>query len=120
LDSATEEPAPRTGDLLPAVSAVKPLLRGWLHWISFEASLVLGTLALVNAHGAARMTAIAVFAVRSRRGSEPNLRVPARLRRAGELLEDSTPARLAGAREALLAAQRRQDARERAGVAGIA
>ena len=45
LDSTAEEPAPRTGDLLPAVPALKPLLRGWLHLISFEASLVLGTLA---------------------------------------------------------------------------
>ena len=41
---------------------MKPLLRGWLHLISFEALLVLGTLALVNAHGAVRITAIAVFA----------------------------------------------------------
>ena len=39
-----------------------PVVRGWLHLISFEASLVLGTLALVNAHGAMRITAIAVFA----------------------------------------------------------
>jgi hemolysin III len=66
IDGAVEEPALRTGDLLPAgvpsVPAVKPLLRGWLHLISFEASLVLGTLALANAHGAARITAIAVFA----------------------------------------------------------
>jgi hemolysin III len=67
LEAAAEEPAPRAGDLLPAgaptVPAVKPLLRGWLHLISFEASLVLGTLALANAHGAVRITAIAVFAV---------------------------------------------------------
>ena len=66
MDGAAEEPALRTGDLLPAgapgVPAVKPLLRGWLHLISFEASLVLGTLALANAHGAVRITAIAVFA----------------------------------------------------------
>jgi hemolysin III len=66
MDAAVEEPAPRTGDLLPAgapaVPAVKPLLRGWLHLISFEASLVLGNLALANAHGAVRITAIAVFA----------------------------------------------------------
>jgi hemolysin III len=39
------------------------MLRGWLHLISFEASLVLGTLALANAHGAVRIAAIAVFAV---------------------------------------------------------
>jgi hemolysin III len=66
LDSAAEEPLPRTGDPLPAgapgVHVAKPLLRGWLHLISFEASLVLGTLALVNTHGAVRITAIAVFA----------------------------------------------------------
>ena len=41
---------------------MKPLLSGWLHLISFEASLVLGTLALANAHGAVWITAIAVFA----------------------------------------------------------
>jgi hemolysin III len=39
----------------------KPLLRGWLHLIWFEASLVLGTLALVHAHGALRVTATAIF-----------------------------------------------------------
>ncbi len=42
---------------------VKPLLRGWLHLISFEVSLVLGTLALVHAHGALRVTAVAIFVV---------------------------------------------------------
>jgi len=40
----------------------KPLLRGWLHLISFEASLVLGTLALARAHGGLRIAALAVFA----------------------------------------------------------
>jgi hemolysin III len=40
---------------------VKPLLRGWLHLISFEASLVVGTLALARAHGGVRITALAVF-----------------------------------------------------------
>jgi hemolysin III len=44
-----------------AAAPVKPLLRGWLHLISFEASLVLGTLALVHAHGALRVTAVAIF-----------------------------------------------------------
>ena len=66
MDGAAEEPALRTGESLPAgapsVPAGKPLLRGWLHLISFEASLVLGTLALANAHGAVRITVIAVFA----------------------------------------------------------
>jgi hemolysin III len=66
MDSTAGEAAPRVGELPPAgaaaVPAVKPLLRGWLHLISFEASLVLGTLALARAHGAVRITAIAVFA----------------------------------------------------------
>ena len=66
MDGVAEEPAPRIEDPPPAVApvapAVKPLLRGWLHLISFEVSLVLGTLALVSAHGAVRITAIAVFA----------------------------------------------------------
>jgi hemolysin III len=66
LDGAAGEPAPLAGEPPPAgalgVPAAKPLLRGWLHLISFEASLVLGTLALARAHGAVRITAIAVFA----------------------------------------------------------
>jgi hemolysin III len=41
---------------------VKPLLRGWLHLICFEASLVVGTLALAGTHGRVRITAMAVFA----------------------------------------------------------
>lgn len=66
LDSAAGEPAER-GVQVPAVGAagvlpVKPLLRGWLHLICFQASLVLGTLALVGAHGGLRIAAIAVFA----------------------------------------------------------
>lgn len=39
----------------------KPALRGWLHLIWFEASLVVGTLLLANTHGAARITAVAVY-----------------------------------------------------------
>ena len=39
----------------------KPVLRGWLHLIWFGASLVLGTLLLVRAHGPARITAIAIY-----------------------------------------------------------
>jgi len=65
MDSGAGDPAPRAGDALPAgapaLPAVKPLLRGWLHLIAFEASLVLGTLALVHTHGAVRITAVAVF-----------------------------------------------------------
>ena len=37
-------------------------LRGWLHLVWFGASLVLGTLLLVRVHGAARITAIAIYA----------------------------------------------------------
>ncbi len=66
MDSVTGEPAPRPGEMPPAggagVPAAKPLLRGWLHLISFEASLVLGTLALARAHGGVRIAALAVFA----------------------------------------------------------
>jgi hemolysin III len=40
----------------------KPLLRGWLHLVWFGASLVFGTLLLVAAHGAIRITAIAIYA----------------------------------------------------------
>ena len=68
-DSVPREPAARLVELAPAravsvaaVQAGKPLLRGWLHLICFEASLVLGTLALVGAHGWVRITAMAVFA----------------------------------------------------------
>src|SRR5580700_11028454 len=65
MDSVAGEPAPHAADAppagAPALPAVKPLLRGWLHLIAFEASLVLGTLALVHTHGAVRITAVAVF-----------------------------------------------------------
>ena len=44
-----------------SVPAAKPLLRGWMHLIWFEASLVLGTLTLVHAHGILRITAMAIF-----------------------------------------------------------
>jgi hemolysin III len=43
------------------VSPVKPMLRGWMHLIWFEASLIIGTLAIVHAHGALRITATAIF-----------------------------------------------------------
>ena len=56
-DSAAGKAVPHLG------APVKPLLRGWLHLIWFEASLVLGTLALARAHGGMRITAMAVFAV---------------------------------------------------------
>ena len=39
----------------------KPVLRGWLHLLWFGASLASGPLLLAGAHGAARITAIAVY-----------------------------------------------------------
>jgi hemolysin III len=41
---------------------VKPALRGWLHLLWFEASLVAGTLMLAGAHGLAQITAAAIYA----------------------------------------------------------
>ena len=41
---------------------VKPVLRGWLHLLWFEASLVLGTLLVARSHGAVRITALAIYA----------------------------------------------------------
>jgi hemolysin III len=49
-------------DARRGVYYTKPVLRGWLHLLWFEASLVLGTLLLVRAHGAAQTTAAAVYA----------------------------------------------------------
>jgi hemolysin III len=50
-------------DARRGVYYAKPLLRGWLHLLWFGASLVLGTVLLARAHGAARVTAGAVYAV---------------------------------------------------------
>ena len=41
---------------------VKPRLRGWMHLLSFEAALVLGTLLIVDARGARHTVAAALFA----------------------------------------------------------
>ena len=49
-------------DARRGVYYTKPVLRGWLHLLWFEASLVLGTLVLARAHGAARITAVAIYA----------------------------------------------------------
>lgn len=40
----------------------KPTLRGWMHLIWFEMSVVLGTLLIAHAHGARHVVAAAVFA----------------------------------------------------------
>lgn len=49
-------------DARRGVYYVKPVLRGWLHLLWFEASLVLGTLLLARAHGVVRITALAIYA----------------------------------------------------------
>jgi hemolysin III len=66
MDSAPAAPRPAVADALydarRGVYYTKPVLRGWLHLIWFGASLVFGTLLLARAHGAARITAIAIYA----------------------------------------------------------
>jgi len=67
MDPMPAAPAPPSaaGQLYDArrgVWYVKPVLRGWLHLVWFEASLVLGTLLVAHAHGAVRITALAVYA----------------------------------------------------------
>ena len=82
MDSVAGEPASHLGVKAPSDGAggdvlpVKPLLRGWLHLVWFEASLVAGTLALARAHGGVRTAALAVFApterdVRGQRAVSP-------------------------------------------------
>lgn len=67
MESAAGEHASHLGMPAPSAGAgrgagsMKPLLRGWLHLLWFEASLVLGTLVLARAHGGVRITAMAVF-----------------------------------------------------------
>ena len=58
-------PPPPSGapyDSLRGVYYVKPVLRGWLHLVWFGMSLVLGTLLVARAHGAVRVTAVAIYA----------------------------------------------------------
>src|SRR6476469_3695056 len=45
-----------------AVHYPKPVWRGWLHLVWFEASVVIGTLLIANEHGALRITAAAIYA----------------------------------------------------------
>lgn len=63
---ATERPAVAqpglSYDSRRQLAHVKPLWRGWLHLICFEAALVVGTLLVVSAHGAARTSAAAIYA----------------------------------------------------------
>jgi hemolysin III len=60
---APGRPAGAQYDARRGVYYTKPLLRGWLHLLWFEASLVLGTLLVTRAHGAAQTAAMAIYAV---------------------------------------------------------
>jgi hemolysin III len=66
MDPAPAAPSPQSAaalyDAQRNIFYCKPVLRGWLHLLWFEASLVFGTLLLVRAHGATRITAVAVYA----------------------------------------------------------
>ena len=53
--------APLLYDARRGVYYVKPVLRGWLNLLCFGASLVFGPLLLASAHGAAQITAVAVY-----------------------------------------------------------
>jgi hemolysin III len=63
IDSTAEPPAAEAFyDARRDVYYTKPALRGWLHLLCFEVSLVFGTLLLARAHGATRITANAIYA----------------------------------------------------------
>jgi len=63
MDSTAEPPtAEAFYDARRDVYYTKPALRGWLHLLWFEVSLVFGTLLLTRAHGATRIAASAVYA----------------------------------------------------------
>jgi hemolysin III len=60
--TATTSPAPQPlYDARRGVYYTKPVLRGWLHLLFFAASLVAGPVLLARAHGAAQVTAAAVY-----------------------------------------------------------
>ena len=62
---AAPSPPPAAGapyDTRRGIYYIKPVLRGWLHLLWFAASLVAGTLLLARAHGAVRITALAIYA----------------------------------------------------------
>ena len=63
--SVTEQPTRAGANLLRDVDRhreyPKPALRGWMHLVCFEATLVLGTLLVVSADGGRAVTAAAVY-----------------------------------------------------------
>src|SRR5882724_1004620 len=63
MDSTAEPSATEAFyDARRDVYYTKPALRGWLHLLWFEVSLVFGTLLLAQAHGVTRITASAIYA----------------------------------------------------------
>ncbi len=63
MDSTAEPPtAEALYDARRDVYYSKPALRGWLHLLWFEVSLVFATLLLARAHGATRIVASAIYA----------------------------------------------------------
>lgn len=58
---AVRADCPLLHDARRDLAYAKPLLRGWLHLLWFEASLVVGPLVLMHAHGASRITSIAIY-----------------------------------------------------------
>ena len=62
----SESGQPRSGtavlyDSRRGVHYTKPLMRGWLHLLWFEASLVAGTLLVVAAHGARQVVGVGIY-----------------------------------------------------------
>src|SRR6476661_2443417 len=59
---ATNVSRPMLFDTRRGLYYPKPALRGWLHLLWFEVSLVIGTLLLAHAHGARQIIAVAILA----------------------------------------------------------
>ena len=62
--TGADEPSP-VGQLYDSARDLyyaKPVLRGWLHLVAFEASLVLGTLLIISVNGALPITAVSIYA----------------------------------------------------------
>jgi hemolysin III len=62
--TGADEPSP-VGHLYDSARDLyyaKPALRGWLHLVVFEASLVLGTLLIISADGPMQVTALSIYA----------------------------------------------------------
>lgn len=65
MNSVVETAPPPSSRLYDAARGLyydKPRWRGWAHLVSFEIALVIGTLVIAHAHGAASVTAAAVYA----------------------------------------------------------